>query len=95
MLSEILIVNCTRHIFNYNTLFILTSRIIVQFLFIHYGHIDRIVVGYERTMYNTTEGQRSVVLVAVISFPAPRPFTIAASTSSGTAGQNMCTPYLV
>ena len=38
------------------------------------------------------------MLVAAITSPttgAPRPFTIAASTSDKTAGQNMCTPYLV
>ena len=41
------------------------------------------------TVYTTTEGMGSVTLCAIITTPAsgvaPRPFTIAATTSDGTA----------
>ena len=48
-----------------------------------------ITVGYERTVYTTTEGQGMVELCAVvISHPggAPGAFTISATTRDGTAG---------
>ena len=51
-----------------------------------------ITVGYERTVYTTTEGDGSVTLCAIVTEPAtggaPRPFTIAATTSDGTAGED-------
>ena len=47
-------------------------------------------VGYERTVYTTTEGQRFVTLCAIIYAPssgvAPRPFTISYNTADDTAG---------
>jgi len=49
----------------------------------------KITVGYERTVYTTTEGQGMVELCAVVtSHPggAPRAFTISATTRDGTAG---------
>ena len=53
-------------------------------------HLGPITVGYEFTMYTTSEGEGSVELCAVIYEPitgvAPRDFVISSTTSSGTAG---------
>ena len=47
-------------------------------------------VGYEMTVYNTTEGDTFVELCAIIYEPisgvAPRPFVISYATSDDTAG---------
>ena len=56
----------------------------------HINHVaGNITVGYEMTVYTTTEGQGMVELCAVVtSHPggAPRAFTISATTRDGTAG---------
>ena len=53
---------------------------------------DPIRVGYEETVYTTTEGQRQIQLCAVIYDPAaggtPRPFFLFASTTDDTAGKH-------
>ena len=50
-----------------------------------------ITVGYELTVYTTTEGQGEVELCAVIFEPdtggAPRPFELSFTTEDGSAGQ--------
>ena len=50
-----------------------------------------ITVGYEPTLYTTTEGQGQVELCAVIFEPdtggAPRPFELSFTTEDGSAGQ--------
>ena len=47
-------------------------------------------VGYERTVYTTSEGDMSVELCAIIYEPitgvAPRDFVVSSTTSAGTAG---------
>ena len=51
---------------------------------------DQIEVGYELTMYATSEDQEIVRLNIVIHKPnsgqAPRPFSLTVTTSDGTAG---------
>ena len=50
-----------------------------------------IEVGYEFSVYTTTEGIGVVTLCAVVmNFPggSPRPFTINATTEDGSAGMN-------
>ena len=51
---------------------------------------DPIQVGYEFSVYTTTEGIGVVTLCAVTNFPggSPRPFTINATTEDGSAGMN-------
>ena len=55
-----------------------------------------ISVGYDPTMYVTTEGQGMVDLRIVIFDPpaggTPRPFTLLVSTMDGTAG--MCMAFI-
>ena len=57
----------------------------------HECHSGPITVGYERTVYTTTEGDGSVTLCAIVTEPAtggaPRPFIIAATTSDDTASE--------
>ena len=50
---------------------------------------DEIEVGYEFSVYTTTEGTGVVTLCAVVMNPpggSPRPFTINATTEDGSAG---------
>ena len=51
---------------------------------------DLIIVGYEFTVYTTSEGQGMVELSVIIFNPssggAPRPFTLSVNTEDGTAG---------
>ena len=50
-----------------------------------------IAVGYEFTVYTTTETQGSVVLCAIVfdpPFGAPRPFNLTATTQDGTASMH-------
>ena len=51
---------------------------------------DLITVGYEFTVYTTSEGQGMVELSVIIFNPpsggAPRPFTLSVNTEDGTAG---------
>ena len=48
-------------------------------------------MGYERTVYTTTEGEGSVELCVVVTSPAtggaPRSFVVAAATVDDTAGK--------
>ena len=50
-------------------------------------------VGYERTVYTTTEGEGVVLLCAIIYSPdsgvAPRPFTVRYTTADDTAGMHI------
>ena len=68
------------------------------------GHFDNcpiysptvpITVGYEFTVYTTSEGEDMVELSVIIFDPpsggAPRPFTLSINTEDGTAGIYMCT----
>ena len=54
------------------------------------SYIDPIQVGYDPTVYTTSEGEGMVELnIFVFSHPvtgAPRPFTLSVSTIDGTAG---------
>ena len=53
----------------------------------HINHVaGNVTVGYERTVYTTTEGQGMVELCAVVPGGAPRIFTISITTQNGTAG---------
>ena len=50
--------------------------------------IDPIEVGYEFTVYTTSEGERFIQLCAVVTSHvagSPRPFTIASTTEDGVA----------
>ena len=53
-----------------------------------------ITVGYEFTVYTTSEGEGMVELSVVIFDPpsggAPRPFTLSINTENGTASIYMC-----
>ena len=53
-----------------------------------------ITVGYEFTVYTTSEGEGMVELSVIIFDPpsggAPRPFTLSINTEDGTAGIYMC-----
>ena len=55
---------------------------------------DPIVVGYDPTVYTTSEGEGMVELnIFVFSHPVtgtPRPFTLSVSTIDGTAGMSKC-----
>ena len=54
-----------------------------------FKHLELIQVGYDPTVYETSESQGYVDLnIFVFSHPvdgAPRPFTLSATTSDGTA----------
>ena len=55
-----------------------------------FKHLELIQVGYDPTVYVTSEGDMYVDLnIVVFSHPVvgtPRPFTLSATTSDGTAG---------
>ena len=56
-------------------------------------HAVLIEVGYELTLYVTSEGQGAVNLSIIIFNPptgrAPRPFTLSVSTEDGTASMHI------
>ena len=63
---------------------------VVPFSVVRYVCPD-IVVGYERTLYSTPEGDLTVLICVIIFEPssggAPRPFNLTYSTEDYTAGK--------
>ena len=63
---------------------------LVVFLIMHNMYNTVIIVGYEMTVYTTTEGEGNIILCAVVTSPsggAPTEFTIQAKTRDGTASR--------
>ena len=75
-------------------IFNLTSHMTLCTIFLP----DPIVVGYELTVYTTSEGEEEVELCAIVHDPpsggAPRPFVISSTTRNGSACRSQGTSVM-
>ena len=82
-----------------DTYFVFGTTSLLKMYTLNFNVIADIFVGYESTVYITSENLGQVEICAVLMAPGPaialRDFVLSSTTASGTASMSNSTPYIL